>query len=84
MFQYEKDLLLKIIEELKNIFSDRLNFVVAFEARGRGDFEIIDKEKAEDSLNKAHEFLIMDEKLLREIIKICFYMIKNKENNNAI
>jgi len=29
-----------------------------------GDFEVVDKDKAEDALNKAYEFLIMAEKVL--------------------
>lgn len=33
-----------------------------------GDFEVVDKEKAEDSLNKAYKFLIMAEKLLERLI----------------
>ncbi|MGB9710819.1 MAG: hypothetical protein ACPLZA_04915 [Thermodesulfovibrio sp.] len=33
-----------------------------------GDFEVIDKERAEDSLNKAYEFLIMAESLLEKLM----------------
>ncbi|MDI1472811.1 MAG: hypothetical protein QMD43_00605 [Thermodesulfovibrio sp.] len=51
MFQYEKESLLKITEKLKSAFSERLKTVVVFGSRVRGDFEIIDKEKAEDALN---------------------------------
>jgi Nucleotidyltransferase domain. len=38
MFNYEKDSLLRVTEELKTSFSDRLKAVVAFDSRVRGDF----------------------------------------------
>jgi predicted nucleotidyltransferase len=38
MFKHEKDSLLRVTEELKTSFSDRLKAVVAFGSRVRGDF----------------------------------------------
>ena len=38
MFNYEKDSLLRVTEELKTYFSDRLKAVVAFGSRVRRDF----------------------------------------------
>lgn len=38
MFRYEEDSLLKVTEELKTAFPERLKAVVAFGSRVRGDF----------------------------------------------
>jgi uncharacterized protein (UPF0332 family) len=52
----------KYIEYFKTLFARRTDV-------DYGDFELIDKEKAEDSLNKACEFLIMADGLLNELIE---------------
>ncbi|GEM_PF-5119241 len=75
MFQYEKDSLLKVTEELKTALRKEFFSMTLTTEEKRafdmdyGDFEVIEKEKAEDSLNKAREFLIMAEGFLNELIK---------------
>ena len=52
----------KYIEYFKTLFARKTDV-------DYGDFELIDKEKAENSLNKAHEFLIIADRLLNELIR---------------
>lgn len=58
MFKHEKISLIRITEELKKTFSERLKAVVAFGSRVRGDFH----SESEDMQHR--EFLIMAEKVL--------------------